>query len=496
MRVIQTIINFLKSIFMKFSKQGQSETDSEEEKLQECTLEEFEKQMHTRQYRKVKRSLMERLYVLRQEIMVFETVFPNDYATFLSRIETLEKQYETSLQEMKNQLTFSIDPDIDWGKIGEVVQLEKDVKRFIETQVRFVYLSNKFQRLIVKLNILYNVSIFHTKSSEKQKVISQLERVLGNEEKLREEFLQNSGILEERKLSERLFNLLSYTNYLIMKLKIRVQDFWSAPIIWGKMAEMQMEEAHYMEQIKNFIKDEVYDLSEMLHLIGDEECRRILKEKAGKIIVDLTYAESLKELISSEGFWNKFLEFENSMVEMLKASGVDKEEAKVKLIARMDIRVEEDEVLASPMANSYLALTSLFATTHDMRILLLLKILKEMSKEVTYKEIYFLVLLLEALPIIESSQNSLSDILRMYQSKYPYGVEKIRQKKQKVKEMASKEYVAIFCLDEHAKELEDVLEDLNIDFKILKNTVFINSFYFIGLDHVTKSLENKSKYIA
>ena len=119
-----------------------------------------------------------------------------------------------------------------------------------------------------------------------------------------------------------------------------------------------------------------------------------------------------------------------------------------------------------------------------------------MSKAVTYKEIYFLVLLLEALPIIESSQNSLSDILKKYQSKYPYGIEKIRQKKQKVKEMASKEYVAIFCLDEHAKDIKDILEDLNIDFKLLKDTVFINSFYFKGLDHVTKSLENKSKYIA
>lgn len=496
MQFIRTFINFLKGIFMKFSKQEQIEEDHEEKMLQECTIEEFEEQKRTRQYRKVKRSLRERLYVLRQEIVVFETVFPNDYATFLSRIETLEKQYETSLQDMKNQLTFSIDPDIDWGKIGEVVQLEKDAKRFIETQVRFVYLSNKFQRLIVKLNILYNVSIFHTKSSEKQKVISQLEHVLGSEEKLREEFLQNSGILEEKKLRERLFNLLSYTNYLMLKLKLRAQDCTLVPIVLPQVTEMQMEEDHYMQQIKNFVKDEVYDLSEMLHLIEDEECRRILKEKAGKIIVDLTYAESLKELISSGDFWDKFLEFENSMVEMLKASGVDKEEAKVKLIARMDIQVEEDEVLASPMANSYLALTSLFATTHDMRILLLLKILKEMSKEVTYKEIYFLVLLLEALPIIESSQSSLRDILKKYQLKYPYGVEKIRQKKQKVKEMTSKEYVAIFCLDEHAKEIEDILEELNIDFKILKDTVFINSFYFKGLDHVTKSLENKSKYIA
>ena len=121
-----------------------------------------------------KRTLLTKLYSLEQEIAIFESDFPNEYNEFFQRIESLRASYNSSLDELKKLLTFEIDPDTDTTKIGEVVRLEKDIHNFIESTVKFHIISKRLQQLIKKLNILYNVSIFHSKECEREKVCTQL----------------------------------------------------------------------------------------------------------------------------------------------------------------------------------------------------------------------------------------------------------------------------------------------------------------------------------
>lgn len=215
-----------------------------------------------------------------------------------------------------------------------------------------------------------------------------------------------------------------------------------------------------------------------------------MKDKGSRILVALTYSENVETELWNPDFWNNLLEYESNLLEVMQANGVSKDEAKVKLIARMDIRVQEHEVLVSPVANAYLSLTSVFSKTQDGRVLLLLKLLKGMSKEVTYKEIYFLILLFEAKEVIQNIPNSLNKFIAKYQAKYPYNPSSIREKKELVKQSSNKAYVCAFSEDSHLAEMISTLRKLNMDFRVdNSNHVLLNSFYFEGLDNVQKSLK-------
>lgn len=124
---------------------------SEEEKA----LEDLEERINV-----AKRTLLTRLYTIEQDIAVFARDFPLEYQAFLQRIEALKNSYNYSLEELQKLFTFEIDPESDSSIMNKVIRLEKDVKVFIESTVKFHIISNRLQRLIKKLNILYNVSIF------------------------------------------------------------------------------------------------------------------------------------------------------------------------------------------------------------------------------------------------------------------------------------------------------------------------------------------------
>jgi len=187
------------------------------------------------------------------------------------------------------------------------------------------------------------------------------------------------------------------------------------------------------------------------------------------------------------------LAFESNLLEMLKMCGVEKEKVKVKLIGKMDITVVEKDVLVSPVANANVALVGIFATTHDERVLLLIKLLKSMSKDITYKEIYFLSLLFDAIEVIQSIPNDLIKHIDKYITKYPYNKKTIINRKQEVINASNKEYVVIFSLDNYAEEIVKTLKNLNLDFKVVNGNVFVNSFYFNGLDNVLSSLKTNTQ---
>ena len=440
-----------------------------------------------------KRTLLTKLYSLEQEIAIFESDFPNEYNEFFQRIESLRASYNSSLDELKKLLTFEIDPDTDTTKIGEVVRLEKDIHNFIESTVKFHIISKRLQQLIKKLYILYNVSIFHSKECEREKVCTQLEYAIQSERKIAEEFKDSYYILADRQLKERVIELLSYVDYEIFKSSIRSSSIQPKDLLIRSVMMTNFEEFDYVTAYIAFIKDELSDLIELLPLISDEECYKVLKKKSEKLLAHLTYSENLNAVLLEPEFWEEIFAFESNLLEMLKMNGVEKEKLKVKLIGKMDITVVEKDVLVSPVANANVALVGIFATTHDERVLLLIKLLKNVSKDTTYKEIYFLSLLFDAIEVIQNTPNDLINHLNKYITKYPYNKKTIIKRKQEVIDSSNKEYVVIFSLDNYAEEIVKTLKNLNFDFKVVNGNVFINSFYFNGLNNVLSSLKTNTQ---
>lgn len=494
MTIIQKILNFFKLSSFENNETDENETVipmleqlNNENALNELTQEE--------RINASKKTLMTRLYILEQEIVIFKEEFPKEYGTFLQRINLLRDEYILALDQLSKGLTFEIDPEIDGYKIGEVVKLEKDIKTFIEKEVKFDIISKRLRRLVSKLNILYNVSIFHSKQAEKEKVLLRLKQALEVEEEVVQELKECYYILNDKQLKERTVELISYADYEIFKASIRNSNMQPSDVVKGLTILTQFEEFDYISCFKSFAKDEISDFNEQILLISNNECRSKFVQKLSKLLQDITYCNNEVEEFLNVDFWNTFLNFESNLLEMLKESGVEKEKIKVKLISKMNIGISENEVLTMPITNTYLSLIELFHITHDERILLVIKLLKNISKDVSYKEIYFLLLLFDVTQVIERTPNGLIKYIQKYLNKYPYNEEEIAAKKKSVISSKNKEYVVVFSLDSHEKEIIATLEKLNIDFKIVDSDIYMNAFYFNGLKNVENSLKANTKNI-
>ena len=53
----------------------------------------------------------------------------------------------------------------------------------------------------------------------------------------------------------------------------------------------------------------------------------------------------------------------------------------------------------------------------------------------------------------------------------------------------------VFTLNEYEDDIITLLEDLSMDFQVTGNMVFMNSFYFNGLENVFDSLQKNTQNI-
>ena len=429
-----------------------------------------------------KRTLTTKLYALEQEIEVFKKEFPNEYSYYLNKIEDIRETYNFSLEEIRKQMTFEIDPELNSKMHGDILILDREIRKFIETEVKFDMLSKKLQMLITKLNILYNVSIWHP--NEKAKVISQVLRALNSELEIVEEFKECDYILADNQYKDRIVTLISYVDYQNFKTSLRNSNITPEQMVEKLVLFAQFKDFDYIAAFKAFVEDELSDLSELINLISEVEYRRSFEKKVATLFKEITYATDIRAHLLDAAFWSKVFELESSLLEFLKGYNVVKEDLiKVKLIDRVNIQTTESEVFTSPKTNAYLALTSVYSTTHDERIFLLIKLFKIVSNEVTYKQIYFLLQLFDAIGVIQTTPNTLSRHMEKYLVKYPYDSKTIMKKKQYVLNSSSeKQFVKIFALDEDADKITAILRRQNMDFKITNGSIYINCFYFKGLE--------------
>lgn len=492
MSIIQKICSFFNNILSSTKDSMESDTTSLnlEEGLSELSENEILEQLddiitsneNEEQINVKKRTILTRLYAVEQQIAVFENDFPEKYKSFMERIERLREAYYYSLEEIKKSVTFEIDPEINGYNIGEVVKIEKEVQYFFESEVKFNIISKRLQQLIVKLNVLYNVSIFHSKESEKEKVVSQLEKAVDVLIELADEFKKCDYILRDTQLKERIISLISYADYEIFKTGIRNTTITLDELIKTLVMGVEFKEFDYASTFEAFIKNEISDLVKLIPLTNDMEHFKALELK----IKALMYSSNKEDIISSIDFWNSIFSFETNLLSVLKANKVAKEYIKVKLIEQMNIEINENDVLVFPITIAQIALTSLFVTTQDERILVVIKILKNVSNNITFKDIYCLLMLFDVMEIIQNTPNELVRHVERYSKRYKYSQRYIMEKKQSVIDSAKVNYlttfyVEMFSLEDYEKGIITTLEKLNIDFKVEGKNVLINSFYFKDL---------------
>lgn len=433
-----------------------------------------------------RRTRLTKFYMLEQEIEIFKNDFPDKYAYFLEEIQKLRKRYNLALEKTSEKFTLEVNPEKNGELLLNICDLENQIERFINTEVKFEILSKKFQKLITKLNILYNVSIAHPK--ERDKVITQVLRAANVEIELVKEFKSCEYALKNSILKDRIVTLISYADYQIFKIILRNSENQPTETFTNLAFYTEFKGFDYLSAFKAFIEDELSDLVELLSLIEDDKYKTYFEKKISILFSEIAYATNIEQTLVNKEFWNKFFEVESSLLEFVKSLGSDNSKVKIKIIDRMNIIIDEKEVLTLPKTNANLAFISIFAETHNEKIGLLLKLFKNISEEITYKEIYFLLLLFDALDVIQNTENLLKKHIEKYVSKYSYDAKTIATKKQQLINLTKEmKYIKIFDIDEDADKVTDILKNLQIDFSVEEDGIFVNSFYFNGLENVFSS---------
>ena len=441
----------------------------------------------TEKYKQInlsKRPLLNKLYLIEQKVDLFKEDFPNEYNYFFGEIEKLRNFYKLSLEEEDKTLTLKVDPEFNGELIWKIEELDSKITLFIEKNIKFEIFSQKFQKLIVKLNILYNVSILH--SNEKEKVIAQTKKALEVEMEFVQELKNCVHIFSDRYLKERIITLISYTDYHIFKIILRNSKYSIQEILAHLVIINQFKGFDYISAFNGFMQDEISDLNELLDLISNPNYHKEFDKNIKYIKNQIFCDKEIQSCVLDEGIWREIFKIESNLIEFLKNQKVENEDKiKVKIIDRMKIRVREDDVITSPKTNAYLALIEIFSITHDDRIWILIKLWENISKNITYKEIYFLLLLFDVTDVIKNTSNILYRQLEKYFVKYPYDRATINRKKIYVMNSnVQKKYVKILSLIEQRDKIISILKNLNMDFKIENDGIYINTFYFKGLKEV------------
>lgn len=494
------IIKFLYCIFDNISKFLKMLINSNEviniPQVSEARLEnELEKEIvktekedsETEKYKQINlsnRILLNKLYLIEQKVDLFKEDFPNEYNYFFGEIEKLRNFYKLSLEEEDKTLTLKVDPEFNGELIWKIEELDSKITLFIEKNIKFEIFSQKFQKLIVKLNILYNVSILH--SNEKEKVIAQTKKALEVEMEFVQELKNCVHIFSDRYLKERIITLISYTDYHIFKIILRNSKYSIQEILAHLVIINQFKGFDYISAFNGFMQDEISDLNELLDLISNPNYHKEFDKNIKYIKNQIFCDKEIQSCVLDEGIWREIFKIESNLIEFLKNQKVENEDKiKVKIIDRMKIRVREDDVITSPKTNAYLALIEIFSITHDDRIWILIKLWENISKNITYKEIYFLLLLFDVTDVIKNTSNILYRQLEKYFVKYPYDRATINRKKIYVMNSnVQKKYVKILSLIEQRDKIISILKNLNMDFKIENDGIYINTFYFKGLKEV------------
>ena len=206
-------------------------------------------------------------------------------------------EYIETLEKSKEKLTFEIDPEINGAKKEEIIKIEREVESFINKEVRFKKISQKLQKLIVMLNTLYNVSIVHSKPNEKQKALQQLENAKNKTIEIAKEFKTSEEILKDPRLKERVIDLISYAEYLTLKISIRNSNQTPEETIKSLTIIRDFKNFDYINAFLAFVIEEIScGIRNKISILSNELLGKIT-QKERKLLEETFYEENFLHLL-------------------------------------------------------------------------------------------------------------------------------------------------------------------------------------------------------
>lgn len=491
MNLLREMSDFFAKFFSKRKNKMEKSIDSEKnvEEL-EMMLKDCDDSIAEEKLNMSKRSILAKLYSLEQTLNVLEMDYKEKYDYFMQKIDKLRNDYHTILEESKKNLTFEINPNVDIKKVAEVSMLEDEINKFIEQDVKYDILSKKLEKLVLKLNILYNISIYHPEKYSS--VIDQMKNALNYERELFKAYKEWSTIIGKEDLKERMFSLFSYADYLRFESCIRNSESSPEDFIDDIIIVKEFNGVEINSVFRDFMLDEISELIKLLPLIKEGIFNLSFKDRIRKINEKVIKD---KNCILNYGTWDELFKIETEIIDFLiKENGIDKGTAKIGLFKKMNIKITEDEVFISPKSNTILSLASIYSGVKRNDSILMMKILNVLSDKISYKEIYLLLVLFDLLHDVKSTENDLLVHVEKYIKKYPYSRDELNSKRNNAFKVQNKKYIFVFNLNQYEDVIiEKYLKKCNLDYIIIDSKVYLNTFYFEGLELIYNNIKTNAE---
>ena len=484
-------MSFFKRIFDFFKHFKKEKTDNSQslEKISELEKNANELEEKLEIY---SQSIITKLYSLEQIVNILRIDYPEKYEMFIKRIEELRTDYLENLAESEKSLTFEINPDRDFQKMSEVIGLEKKIKDFIDIDMKYDIISKKVQKFILKLNILYNTSIFYP--NEKNKVLKQLSQGFISQRKLTASFKEWGKVLERELEKEKMYILFSYSEYLMFKIYIRNSENFH-PKDYSFVINRNLSSDSLFKNFKDYMLDEISDIEELVERINDEFFSNSYRNRINEINKIIVSNRNEKDIIFNEQVWKEKLQLENEILnKLIEENYKNKDEIKIKVLDKLNISVKEKEIYTVPKIETILNLSSIYYGKIKNDALIIMRFLQGLSDDISYKDIYFLIVLFDMLPDVRKKCPELYKKIEKYDLRYKYTNEEMNVKKEQVLKSTKKEYIFTFKINDYEENsVRKYLEEYTIDYHIEDNKVYMNKIYFSDLENIKKDLEKNSK---
>lgn len=423
--------------------------------------------------KELKNSTITTLYSTEQLLNVIKDDFKQDYDNFMQEVESLRNKYNTILEESNKSLTFYLDPNIDAFMLKDVKSLENRVKDFIDVRYKIEMYIKCLEAFIVKLNMVYNVAIKYTDIDDREKLLERLEKLESLKLEMHKELEEYKELLIREKRYIKACELVSYIEYTILKLNLRLNENYTI---------LTNIEEQYYSVFKDYLIDEISDYKDVLESNVTSGVKPVFLDNLSKLINKIYEDKEAGDTIKNIEVWSTFLENETNTMELLRMEKVDKDKICVKILDRLEVNLKQSDVLVSPVALATIELYEIYIKTHDEKIKFALKFVNILH-DINYKDLYFIFMLLDILDLVKLHNKKLYRMLKKYELSISYSNKDIQKKKTLVKQLDNKEYYRLFTLDENEPE-NDTLEELNLDYKIEEKVIYINTFYFKGLENI------------
>lgn len=490
MSIFAKVKNFFKQIFCK-------NIQTENTNVQDLVLpdeqididQEFEKfKMHN--------IILEKLERLEQYIKIFSLNFPQKYTHYLSLIKTQKKDYEQELEKYKGglmgQIAFAIDPECESARLITVSNLEREIKDFVELDVNFAIYKEKFSKLCLKLNQFYN-ALLDTKK-DTTAISAQLNKAISSMEKLIYESRGMRFFVSDTRKKETILNYIIYGEYIFLKSCLRcssVKDFDDYRNNVSKFHNLFISTTYDNLIFKFFIADlEKYQTYITDNLKDNKMYNHILKSCQAL----QTRLNRYQDIFHDSTFFNELLNFENTIDTISETNG---NEYVISMPENLETCVSNNSEKNPSVNDTAVAVLSMLETN---KAKILCKIIANFSYEISWREFFFLCKIFELYDDVK--KNSSNTIFKsVYQkfvefdSKYKqYSSTFIKEHKKKLlnyKGSKTKKYILL--LSAESLVLPTILyelKQLNLDFIVSTNKVYLNHSYFNGFKNLEKNFGN------